>query len=90
MLDCVELLVDLPENGLKKGMVGAVVALYGVDNSEIEYEIEFVNVQGKPTALLPIKADLLTLYVGSAFTVETNDEIEEIAQALEDLLVENL
>jgi uncharacterized protein DUF4926/uncharacterized protein DUF6883 len=55
MLSVVALLSDLPEKGLLRGQVGAVVMALapGV------YEVEFVDSTGRTYALLPLRADEL-------------------------------
>jgi Domain of unknown function (DUF4926) len=48
--DTIELLVDLPDEQLRAGALGAIVEDYG-DNS---YEVEFVNEAGETLALCPL------------------------------------
>jgi hypothetical protein len=43
--DCVVLIADFPEKGLKQGDVGAVVMVY----SPTDYEVEFIDKDGQPT-----------------------------------------
>ncbi|MBV9968625.1 MAG: DUF4926 domain-containing protein [Xanthobacteraceae bacterium] len=52
--DAVVLLVDLPEEGLKAGDVGAIVLEF--DQPTVAYETEFADAEGRTTAevaLLP-------------------------------------
>lgn len=51
MLDTVVLNRDLPENGLQRGDLGAVVQVYEPDG----LEIEFVSAAGRTEALLTLK-----------------------------------
>jgi len=51
VLDSVVLKRDLPEHGLKKGDIGAVVELYGSEG----VEVEFVTGSGKTQALVTLK-----------------------------------
>ncbi|MGH2583618.1 MAG: DUF4926 domain-containing protein [Dehalococcoidia bacterium] len=50
-LDSVVLTHDIPEHGLKRGDMGAVVHVYG-DN--LAYEVEFVTADGYTAALLTL------------------------------------
>lgn len=52
-LDIVVLDADLPEHGLKRGDVGAVVHVY--KNGELE--TEFVTYGGQTAALIPLRPD---------------------------------
>jgi hypothetical protein len=54
-LDVVALTVDLPREGLKRGQVGTVVAVY----SPTDFEVEFVDARGHTFALTTLKADQL-------------------------------
>lgn len=47
LFDTIELLVDLPEQHLRAGALGAIVEAYG-DNA---YEVEFLNSTGETLAL---------------------------------------
>jgi hypothetical protein len=51
VLDSVVLKRDLPEHGLKKGDIGAVIELYESDG----VEVEFVMGSGKTQALVTLK-----------------------------------
>jgi hypothetical protein len=53
LFDTVELLVDLPAHNLRSGSLGAIVHAY----DEWNYEVEFVNEEGKTTALCPLSAE---------------------------------
>ena len=58
LLDVVALLKPLPELHLKVGQVGTVVEVFGNE----DFEVEFVDKQGKTIALQPMKKeDLLVL-----------------------------
>jgi hypothetical protein len=50
VLDTVILSRDLPEHGLKRGDLGAIVELYGSDG----FEVEFVTASGRTVALLTL------------------------------------
>jgi len=50
-LDTVVLDRDLPETGLRKGDLGAIVSLYEPDG----IEVEFVSASGKTEALVSLK-----------------------------------
>jgi hypothetical protein len=52
ILDTVILSRDLPEHGLKRGDLGAIVELYGSDG----FEVEFVLASGRTVALLTLSA----------------------------------
>lgn len=52
-LDVVELTEDLPEFGLKKGEIGAVVAAF--DNPDEAYDSEFVDESGKSKFAYAVK-----------------------------------
>ena len=49
-LDTVVLTIDLPEEGLKAGDLGAVVAVYG---DGAAYEVEFVTLKGQTVSVSP-------------------------------------
>ena len=51
MLDTVVLKVDLPDHGLKRGDIGAVVEIYGSE----AIEVEFVTASGHTQALVTLK-----------------------------------
>ena len=53
LLDTVVLMSDLPERGLRRGDLGAVVELYEADG----IEVEFVAASGRTQALVTLKAD---------------------------------
>ncbi|QSB05755.1 DUF4926 domain-containing protein [Natronoglycomyces albus] len=54
-IDVVELLVDVPEEGLKAGETGTVV----LELDEDTVEVEFVDDEGYTTAQLPLRRDQL-------------------------------
>ena len=51
-LDTVVLTIDLPEQGLRTGDLGAVVQVYQLDG----LEVEFVTASGKTQALVTLKS----------------------------------
>ena len=53
LLDAVALTQDLPQQGLKRGQVGAVVEQLAPD----AFEVEFVGTDGEAYALLPLRAE---------------------------------
>jgi len=55
LLDEVALTADLPEHGLVRGQVGAVVEVL----SDGYFEVEFSDDQGKTYAMLPLAGDQL-------------------------------
>ncbi len=58
LLDVVALLKAIPAENLKKGQVGTVVEVF----SDEDFEVEFVDKQGRTIAMLPLKStDLLVL-----------------------------
>ncbi len=65
--DVVALNRDLPDHGLKKGDLGAVVLVYGSDG----LEVEFVSATGQTEALLSLKeSDVRTPADGDLMTVK--------------------
>jgi hypothetical protein len=50
-LDTVVLTTDLPEEGLKAGDVGAVVAVYGEGAA---YEVEFITLKGQTISVVTV------------------------------------
>ena len=50
-LDTIVLKTDLPEHGLKRGDIGAVVEVYGTD----AVEVEFVTASGHTQALVTLE-----------------------------------
>jgi hypothetical protein len=52
VLDTVVLTRDLPEHGLKRGDLGAIVEIYG----SVGVEVEFVTVSGGASAVLTLSA----------------------------------
>ena len=55
ILSVVALLSDVPEQGLLRGQVGAVV----MSLAPGVYEVEFVDSSGQTYAMLPLRADQL-------------------------------
>lgn len=55
--DVVVLKVDLPEENLKQGMRGVVVAIFS--EPEIAYEVEFCDDRGATIAEVALKPDLV-------------------------------
>ncbi len=63
LLDVVALTEDVPDRGLLRGQVGAVVESLGPD----VFEVEFVDNDGRTYATLPLRASqLLVLHYQSA------------------------
>ncbi len=52
-LDTVVLKTDLPDHGLKRGDIGAVVEVYGDE----AVEVEFVTASGRTQALITLSVD---------------------------------
>lgn len=52
LLDVVELLEEMPEDGLVAGAKGTVVEVYETPN--LAYEVEFCNDEGETTAMLAL------------------------------------
>ena len=57
LYDVVILQVDLPEEGLSKGMRGTIVAV--LDVPQAAYEVEFCNANGETIAELALTTDQL-------------------------------
>jgi hypothetical protein len=57
LLDVVELVVNLPEDGLQVGTQGTIVECYGED----AYEVEFVNGAGETIAMVVLKLAQFTV-----------------------------
>jgi Domain of unknown function (DUF4926) len=57
LLDVVTLLQAMPEYGLRKGQVGAIVEVW----ADGEYEVEFADLQGRTIALVSLSSDFLML-----------------------------
>lgn len=65
-LETVVLDRDLPEHGLRRGDLGAIVQLYEPDH----YEVEFVTASGQTQALVTLRAvDLRPVRDGEVVTV---------------------
>lgn len=70
MLDTVVLETDIPEHGLKKGDLGAVVETYEPDG----IEVEFVLGSGKTRALVTLKnTDVRTLNETDVLSVRSEN-----------------
>ena len=52
LLETIVLVRDLPEHGLRKGDLGAIVEIYEPDG----FEVEFVTASGRTAALLTLSA----------------------------------
>ncbi|MFT3744981.1 MAG: DUF4926 domain-containing protein [Pyrinomonadaceae bacterium] len=52
MYDSIALIEDVPEAGLVRGNMGAIVEIY---NDGDAYEVEFVDTQGQTYGLLPLR-----------------------------------
>ncbi|MCO8274717.1 DUF4926 domain-containing protein [Actinoplanes sp. TRM 88003] len=57
LYDTVRLLVDLPDEGLTAGAVGAVVHVF--ERPDVAYEVEFTDADGRTVAQVPLTADQL-------------------------------
>lgn len=57
-LDAVALTVDLPEHGLERGDLGAIVHVYP---GEEAFEVEFVTLGGETVALVTLPPDQIRL-----------------------------
>jgi hypothetical protein len=57
IFDVVVLTQDIPEEGLRAGMKGAVVEVYA--NPVPSYEVEFCDASGRTIALLALRPDQL-------------------------------
>jgi hypothetical protein len=57
LYDTVRLLVDLPEEGLAAGAIGAVVHVF--DKPNLAYEVEFTDGNGRTIAQIPLPPDQL-------------------------------
>ena len=53
--DAVKLKVDLPDENLKRGMVGAIVEIF--DKPQLAYEIEFTDSEGRTIAEITLLPD---------------------------------
>ena len=56
LFDSVALLVDIPDENLWRGQLGAVVEVY---NDGEAFEVEFVDTDGKTYGLLALRPDQL-------------------------------
>jgi len=77
--DGVELLVDLPEEGLVAGAQGSIVELY-----EDAFEVEFTNDEGETLALLPLtKAQFVVVWRSASKSwVSVAEKVEALMAAL--------
>lgn len=55
LLDIVALTEDLPDRGLRRGQVGTVVEMLGLD----VFEVEFADTDGQAYAMLSLRRDQL-------------------------------
>jgi len=63
LFDTVALLQDVPDEGLERGNIGAIVEIY--DNGDA-FEVEFVDTDGRTYGLVPLTAEqLVILHHGS-------------------------
>jgi len=59
LYDVVALLVDLPNEGLKRGQVGTIIEIWEPD----VYEVEFADTHGVTYAMVALRAEqLMALY----------------------------
>jgi Domain of unknown function (DUF4926) len=63
LYDTVRLLVDLPEEGLAAGAIGAVVHVF--EEPHQAYEVEFTDGKGRTVAQVPLTSDQIR-QVGSS------------------------
>ena len=60
LFDVVVLIEDIPEEGLRAGMKGAIIEIYG---QPVEgYEIEFCDEQGRTVSQLALSSNQFQLY----------------------------
>jgi len=57
MFDNVAVVIDLPDNGLKKGQVGTIVGI--LDDGV--FEVEFADLNGDTYAMVTLKSEQLML-----------------------------
>ena len=55
LLQVVRLVRDLPQEQLRKGMVGTVIEVF--ESPRVAYEVEFVDGKGRTTAQLALAGD---------------------------------
>ncbi len=65
LFDSIALLEDIPEAGLERGNVGAVVEIYREGEG---YEVEFVDVNGRTYGLTTLSPDQFVLLSREAVT----------------------
>ena len=71
VLDTVVLTRDIPDNGLRRGDLGAIVEVYGPD----AFEVEFVAASGRTQALVTLsEADLRRVNDRDLISVRTLEE----------------
>jgi len=63
LYDTVRLLVDLPEEGLAAGAIGAVVHVF--EEPRLAYEVEFTDGNGRTIAQVPLTSDQIHLVAPS-------------------------
>jgi len=56
LFDVIQLKEDVPEEHLKKGMIGSIVELLG-SPPEHAYEVEFCDTEGRTIATLALRQD---------------------------------
>ena len=71
--DCVVLMSDIPDEGLKAGDVGAVVHIHG---DGAAYEVEFVTLTGRTVAVATVRPSQLRPVSGRDIT-----HVRELASA---------
>jgi len=75
-LDTVVLILDLPEAGLRRGDLGAVVQVYGDE----ALEVEFVTASGRTQALLTLPvADVRPVRDDDLLAVRTSPPVQGAA-----------
>ena len=87
LFDVVELLVNLPEEGLQVGAQGAIVEQHGSDT----YEVEFVDGSGETIAVVVLKTNqfVVAWQAQSELWVPVSERLQALVVALpEDELLE--
>jgi hypothetical protein len=82
LFDGVELLADLPEQGLRAGSRGAIVECY----ADQQFEVEFTNLEGETLAMMALDASKF-IVVWKAETkawVSAAEQIEVLVSRLTD------
>lgn len=62
LFDVVELVTDLPDEGLARGSVGTIVHVF--HRPEVAYEVEFADEGGRTVATVALTADWVRVLEG--------------------------